>query len=420
MKNLLAQLPRNIQNLIRDIGQEAEKFGVESYLVGGFVRDLILGKPNLDVDIVIEGDAIKFVNILARKYKAQENVYHQFGTATLNLPDGLRVDFATARKELYPFSGALPVVDKSNIHEDLFRRDFTINAMALGINPRQYARLVDDFGGLGDLKGKKIRILHEKSFIDDPTRILRAVRFEQRLHFKIEQETGLLLKSALRTNVVSHVKPQRYFAEFKKMLQEPEVKRCISRLAALGGLRFLDGQFQIKKSHLKEFESIKKNRVWFREKFQGKKLMNAWVLYFAVLLEEMSAAKVNRLLERFNLKKEERTIIVSCRQIDVLRRRLGKGNKPSAFYSILKPLGADVIIFLRSKMVHPKLRRRIDDFLVKHDQIRLHVTGDDLQHLGILPGRQLGDILDKILREKIDGKIKSRSQEIGFAKQLIT
>src|SRR3989338_6390276 len=176
MKINLYGLKKEIAALVREIGETADENRLTTYVVGGFVRDLILKRKNLDLDIVVEGDAIGFARAFSKKKHAALTVYEKFGTATLRLPSGLKFDIAMGRKEAYPYSGALPVVAAGFIANDLFRRDFTINAMAVVINPQRFGELIDRFGGLGDLQRKKIRVLHEESFADDPTRILRAVR----------------------------------------------------------------------------------------------------------------------------------------------------------------------------------------------------------------------------------------------------
>ena len=242
--------------LLKAIGRYAENDGVVAYLAGCFVRDLILKRCNLDVDIVIEGDALSFARELAGIYDASLVTYKQFGTATLILPGGMKIDVATSRREIYTESGALPVVRPGSIQEDLFRRDFTINAMAICLNAKRFGALVDEYNGFDDLKKKTIRILHPQSFMDDPTRILRAVRFEQRFHFKIEKETLSRLKSALKADAVSLVKPPRYFEEFKKILIEENPQLSLKRLCELKALGFLGFK---KKNFTKIFPAIKKN-----------------------------------------------------------------------------------------------------------------------------------------------------------------
>ena len=231
MKNLLSQLNPKAFVLVGSIGILAQDQGVMAYLVGGPVRDLMLKCPNVDLDITVEGSAIGLADTMASLYPgAKVTCYPAFRTATVQLPDGTLVDFATARKESYVRGGAFPAVKPSDIKDDLFRRDFTVNAMAIAINPKVWGKLVDPFGGRADLSKKRIRILHDKGFIDDPTRILRAARFMARLGFKMEAKTSKLLKSAIEIKVLDTIKPQRYLKDFNKIVKEPKSKVAIKLL----------------------------------------------------------------------------------------------------------------------------------------------------------------------------------------------
>jgi len=221
--NFLSRLNPKSLSIVRSIGVLAQAQGVEAYLVGGPVRDLMLKHPNIDLDITAEGNGIRLADSFAAQHHgAKVTRYPAFKTATVHLSDGTLVDFATARSESYVRGGAFPAVKPSGIKDDLFRRDFTINAMAITINPKTEGELVDPFKGEVDLKEKKIRILHEKSFLDDPTRILRAARFSARFGFKMETKTLKLLKLAIKNKVLDTIKPQRYLKDFNKILKEPK------------------------------------------------------------------------------------------------------------------------------------------------------------------------------------------------------
>lgn len=246
MKNLLDRLNHRLQDLIRSIGALAQAKGMRSYIVGGPVRDLVLdlrakvpmrGRRQspaiIDLDITVEGQGIRLAEAFAASHRGAKVVrYLAFGTASVHLPDGTLIDFATARKETYARGGAFPHVKPSGIKDDLLRRDFTINAMAVAINPSAWGKLIDPFGGMEDLKGKRIRVLHDKSFLDDPTRILRAARFKARLGLRMEAHTLKILKSAVKIKVLDSIKPQRYLKDFKKILQEPKSLEAIECLKA--------------------------------------------------------------------------------------------------------------------------------------------------------------------------------------------
>ena len=231
MKNLLSYLNPKSLALVRSIGRLAQEQGVAAYLVGGPVRDLMLKHSNIDLDITVEGNAVRLAERFAALHRdAKWTRYPAFKTATVHLPDGFPVDFATARQESYVCHGAYPAVKPSSIEDDLLRRDFTINAMAIAINPGAWGKLVDPFGGRSDLCSRSLRVLHEKSFLDDPTRILRAARFKARLGFRMEVQTLKLLKSAVKIKALDTIKPQRYLKDFNKILKEPNAQEAIKCL----------------------------------------------------------------------------------------------------------------------------------------------------------------------------------------------
>lgn len=219
------------------IGQMAQDHQMKAYLVGGPVRDLLLKRPNLDLDISVDGNGMVLAKMFALASRAKVVCYPAFKTATVTLPEGRLVDFVTARKETYARPGAFPAVVPSHIKNDLFRRDFTINAIAVAINPRTWGKVIDPFGGTQDVKNKKVRVLHDRSFYDDPTRILRAARFKERFHFSLEQHTLKLLKEALRNEALDAIKPQRYKKEYSKILKEKNPQPALKCLEMWGALK---------------------------------------------------------------------------------------------------------------------------------------------------------------------------------------
>lgn len=227
--NLGTKIPQEISGLLKCVGQIADRHNVRAYAVGGLVRDLLLDRKNLDIDIVVEGDAIVLAKEFAKGFGKTPKVHKQFGTAIVKL-SALRVDFATARKEVYKKPAAYPKVNPGSVRDDLFRRDFTINAMAISLNRGSFGRLLDFFGGMNDLNGKRIRALHNVSFFDDPSRCLRAIRFEQRYSFKIEKDTKTLMDEAISLGMLDKLNKGRLKKEFILMAGEEEPLRCIKRL----------------------------------------------------------------------------------------------------------------------------------------------------------------------------------------------
>src|SRR5256886_9998774 len=233
------RLPAKIFNRLQEIGRLADDIGMPAYLVGGLVRDLLLGRQNLDVDIAVEGDGMTFARRLADQHGAGLKIFEKFATALVVFPDGFKLDVATARSESYAHPTALPTVRPSSIKDDLYRRDFTINALAIRLNASHFGELVDFYGGLRDLEAKTIRALHARSFVDDPTRVFRAIRFEQRFGFRIEKHTLTLLKEAAASDLVRRLSGPRLRNEVMRLLSEQAPPRAIRRTPESDLLRLL-------------------------------------------------------------------------------------------------------------------------------------------------------------------------------------
>ncbi len=217
------------------VGRVADEMGCKAFIVGGTVRDMLLRKKSLDLDVVVEGDAIKLGAVIAEEMGGKLVTHRGFGTCSVLTEDGLRIDFATARKETYKRPGAMPKVEFSTLKDDLARRDFTINAIAISLNKDNFGQVVDPFGGKRDLDLKLIRVMYDKSFIDDPTRIFRAIKFEQRLGFTIEPHTLGLIKDAGRDEVLSKVSQGRILKELDLISREKAKNKILRRLAGVIG-----------------------------------------------------------------------------------------------------------------------------------------------------------------------------------------
>ncbi len=414
MSDYLNSLDKPILKVIRDIGRAADGQGLRVYIVGGIVRDIILGRQNLDIDIVAEGQAIVFARKIAKATGAKVTTYSQFGTATLQWPFGLRVDFVAARQETYARPGALPQVRPGTLRDDLFRRDFTINAMAISLNKDSWGQLVDEFGGAQDLQEKKIRVLHGQSFVDDPTRILRAVRFEQRLGFQIETLTLGFLKEALRgEKVFDNVKPARYFTELKKMLSEGQPERHLARLQELGALAIVDAALE------PDFRLL--DQVQQRLNRASKDIAcNRWIVCLMAVTESMSGVKRQAFLRKFPFRREEsESILQAARSKNILRKLAAPKLSRSQVYGILKLLHQDAVVYLQLRASQKKAAQRVDQYL-RHDAgIRIDINGEDLKRLGVGPGKKIGTILEKILFMKINGRVKNREQQLAAAAALV-
>ncbi len=416
MKNLLSKLDKNVLAILEEIGHKADEQKIAAYVVGGFVRDILLKRRNVDIDVVVEGDALFLAKMYAQQHQASLTIHDRFGTAVVKLADEYRVDFAAARKEKYLHPGALPVVENGTIRDDLFRRDFSINAMAVRINRDSWAQLADEFGGLEDLKKRKIRILHEKSFIDDPTRILRAVRFEQRFRFTVEPKTKKLLVSALDHKLPLQVKDERYFAEFKKILFEESPLPALKRLAQVKGLSFLLANGKVDLSFLGK---VAKTVAAVKKKYLMGEVVDWWLVYFMALLKNCSQLSVKQIFIQFNLRRIDRDKILLQRKVpEVVNIISRKTVTPAEVYTALKPLSYENQVFVRAVCPSPVAKNRIDAFWKKYDKIELSINGTDLKEMGIPEGEQIRIILNRILLKKVDGKIRTREQELKEAERL--
>ncbi|MGE0269168.1 MAG: CCA tRNA nucleotidyltransferase [Candidatus Omnitrophota bacterium] len=411
----LPKLNRQTATILNRIVREAASQGIGIYLAGGIVRDTILKKMNCDLDIVVESDAIVFAKEFAKKERLRLVAYPEFKTATLFLKSGQRIDFASSRKEYYRKKGALPIISRGSLKDDLFRRDFSINAMALNINNSGKGELIDLFNGYEDLKKRKIRVLHEKSFLDDPTRILRAVRYEQRLGFSIERKTLTLLKKALKLNIFNEISKDRFLNELKKILNEGDVCPIVKRLDELNILLSVNEELDI---NLPVLRLIQRNVA--EEKSRIKKLgASIWFLCFMGMLEGNEQGVLDSIGIRFNLGKEKRKSLLQINDTSLILKKLtNDSRKPSENFQLLSGLTEEVLCYIWCRSSKENIRVRLKQFLCDRD-VRLSIKGEDIKKMGARSGRQIGEIMNTIFLQKIDRSIKTRKQEIGVAKFLI-
>jgi len=283
MKN---RLPSRLMNLLRLLGTYGTELRMSVYVVGGFVRDLLLNIPNYDVDIVVEGTeekaGIEFAKYVGKELNATVVPYEKFLTASIIFRDGYKIDIATARTEYYESPGDLPQVDISTIKKDLYRRDFTINAMAIKLNPQEFGTLYDFFSCRKDLENGIIRVLHNLSFVEDPTRMIRAIRFEQRYNFRMEERTLELLKKNLEENYLERVSGARIRQEIEKILEEKEPIKAFRRMAELGVLKRVFPKTYYTSLMDEKLSRLFKHLPQFKERFES---VNDFYAVSTILLE---------------------------------------------------------------------------------------------------------------------------------------
>lgn len=415
VKKIKALHPK-VQKFISFASKCAAEKKVRIYLVGGIVRDCILRRKNIDCDIVVEGEGIDFAVFLAKKTKSALRTHHGFGTATVYLDD-LKVDVATCRKEIYAHNGALPKVSASNLKDDLFRRDFTFNAMAISLNKDDYGKLIDYYNGAKDLKKKEISVLHGQSFFDDPTRILRAVRFEQRFSFKMKNKTKALLKKAVKANALSLVNEQRLRDELTLILKEDNPAKYIKRIDKLIGFSFLSKHIELTRDDFLLFSRIRSNL----KKYEHKNHTEDWLIYLMALLHNLSDSEIYRILSRFCFKKRYQDHLRDLsKDIKHTRILLKKDAKLSKIYEVLKPMSHEKVVFLSSLYNKPIFNKRVRLFIDSLSGIHLKVKGQDLKKIGLKPENLYGRTLKKLMFKKIDNNILSKKDELDCAVKIFT
>ncbi len=378
LKSSVKQKKKSVLNKIIDFFVHS-KF--RAYLVGGYIRDLTLGKKPVDIDIVVEGDAVRAARQLHKKLKGELTDYPQFGTASI-LVNNKRIDLASARLESYPGPGKLPHVYPSSIISDLNRRDFTINAIAMSISRENFGEIFDPFNGLEDIKKGLIRILHKKSFVDDPTRIFRALRYKNRFGFRIEPETEKLMKNAIAKNLINRLSGKRILNEIRLIFAEESYRKILNDISDYGIFKIKNQQLQLMK-------------FMYREK-----------IYFY-----LSQLKT----DKFPLTKEEKNKVADFRRLSKTIARLSKTSKPSKIYQLLAPIHIEIIKII--PLIRPQLRPKIKKFL-NLKKIKPFITGKDLLKLGFKPGKKFKHILDDIFMHQLDKKFKTKKDAIAYLKDL--
>ncbi|UCD55482.1 MAG: CBS domain-containing protein [Candidatus Omnitrophota bacterium] len=413
-------LPKQILDILHTIGNSADQGHYRAFVVGGFVRDILLGVKNFDIDIVIEGDAISFGRKLAKILKGSLVVYKKFGTSTIVMQK-FKIDFATARKESYEKPAALPIVKFGPLKDDLQRRDFTINAMAASLNKGSFGRLIDFFGGEKDLEHGVIKVLHDASFIDDPTRIFRAVRFEQRFGFRIDKYTQGLIKNAIQEGMFSKTQHHRIRDELILMLREEDPIKAILRMRELHELRFIHKKITIRKSTKYLFGRIKNCFEWYNKSSFRRRHIDLWLMYLMALLENLDFNDTKAICEKFGFRRSNRIRLLSCKKNAkrALKSLSVKSIRPSRIYNILEPLSFEEILFMRARTKNKLVLSRIREFFAEYNRVRIKIGGEDLKKLKIKPGPLYKKLLMEVLHKKIDGEVKTKKEELDFVKRLL-
>lgn len=415
------RLPQWINQTLVQIGEIADQLEFEAYVVGGIVRDLFLYRDNEDMDIVIEGDGIAFAKAFARTYKARIHTHKKFGTAVIIFDNGYKIDVASARLEYYRSPAALPDVEMSSIKLDLFRRDFTINTLAIHLNPEKFGLLIDFFSAQKDLKDKAVRVLHNLSFVEDPTRAFRAIRFEQRFGFAIGKLTANLIENAVKMDFFKRLSGRRVFSEIRLILEEDNPIPAMVRLNDFDLLRVIHPSIELNQDMIKRLNSIRSVIDWHNLLFIEETYM-CWAVYFMALIHPCDLATSNELCRHMSLAPRYRKTLCQHRfeaQACLARLENELPKTASALYHNLMIFKTEHILYMMAIARKKAVKKAISLFFTQLRDTRLSISGGDLLKFGLKPGPVFRRVLDHVLTAKLNGEVKTRQDELRLARHWI-
>ena len=419
------RLSEETRAILQTLGAVGDGLGLAVFAVGGFVRDLLLGIDNLDIDITVEGDGIFFAEHFAELHGGRVRSHKKFCTAVLVLPDGRKIDVASTRLEYYESPGALPTVERASLRHDLYRRDFTVNTLALCINRDRFGQLTDHFGGQQDIQEKVVRVLHNLSFVEDPTRVLRAIRFEQRLGFHIAPHTEKLMRSAVRLHLLDKLGGERLLSELMQIMREKDPFAAIGRISSLGFLPFIHPALKLVPATERVLQETGQVMAWFRLLYLEDRC-EPWQVYFMALCDGLKSdefrgacarlAIPGRLAARLS---SQRHMVFSI--LNVIKRHLKQEAdvRNSLLCSWFGGLTLEMLLYLAARANSEKVRRLVSLYLTRLRAVAPLLDGDDLRMLGLDPGPMFRRIKERLLQARLDGEVSSRDEEVTLAKKLI-
>jgi tRNA nucleotidyltransferase (CCA-adding enzyme) len=417
-------LPIPLLELIQQASQTAAQMGSSLYVVGGFVRDLLLGTPTLDLDLVVEGNAIALAKRLQKRVGGRVKSHARFRTAKLILDEQAfpipYLDFVTARTEFYEHPTALPQVERSSIKQDLHRRDFTINTLAICLDPDRYGELLDFYGGEQDLKRGLIRALHSLSFVEDPTRMLRAARLEQRLGFRLEERTEELIGNAL--DLLDRTTGERIRHELHLILEEETPEEALCRLDELGVLTQIHPGLRCDDWLRDRFRRLRTSPPSIPPNPGGEaptSNLQTSTLYLALLTYRLSAPDLESLVRRLKIAGEDAALLRQVNRLRSLASELAKEQQPSDIYRLLKHYSEPAIFVLWIATDSEPVRERLE---LHHRTLRLvepEIDGEYLKAMGLQPSPLFGHILSALRDARLDGEVSKLEEEKALVKELL-
>ena len=363
------------------------------------MRDLILGINNKDIDIVVEGDGIKFALELKEVLGAKKvRIHEKFKTAVVVVHEDLKLDIASSRLEYYEYPTSLPVVEYGNIRDDMYRRDFSINAMALEIDSYNFGKLIDFYGGYDDLATKKIRVLHNLSFVEDPTRIIRAFRFAARYGFELEKDTEIFLKNAINDGFLKKISWPRVKQELEILFSDKNLTR---------GMEFLNkyNVFGEINPNIEYDLEMKKNieKLETLEELLSFVQIKKWLLVFLIILENLEKKELDLVFKKFNfsnkfIEKYDYGILIRGK----ILKQLESADKNSDIYNTLKNISMEIIVLIYIQNKKEKIKEKIENYIYTLSKIKPLIRGEDLLKNGELPGVEFKNKLNAYFMKQLD------------------
>ncbi len=384
--------------LLGRLGRIGDRLGTRVFLVGGPVRDLLLGRESPDLDIAVESRARQFCNAVGLELGGRTTFHSRFLSGSVTTSVGIRLDINQTRTETYARPAVLPTVRPAGIEADLSRRDFSVNAIALSLAPSSFGYLLDPLGGRHDLQVRRIRVLHDRSFRDDPTRVFRAIRFAVRLGFDIEPGTLGLLRESVHDNVLARLTPERVLYELRLICREPLVLPIVEALIRERVLRAVWDWTPPKRFLFGLCRLVQHGA-------EPELLFIYWLSFLPVT-------------ERFPIRREEQEAAGWLNRFEPVREALVRSSRASTIYRLLKPIPEPALRIIAA--VEPGASaRRIRDYLDRLAQVRTELTGKDLKKMGVEPGPHYRRILDQLLYARLDGKVQNRDDELSLCRRLL-
>ncbi|MDR3231635.1 MAG: CBS domain-containing protein [Synergistaceae bacterium] len=413
-----ASFPPRVLNLLRRIGERAESLGMRAYIVGGAVRDILKGEKNVDLDICVEGDAETLVHAWDEP-GCRGIVHGRYKTGTLVFPDDLKVDIATARREFYEYAAAMPEVSSDSLKQDLARRDFSINAMAVSLSAVDWGTLTDFYDGRRDLREGFLRVLHNLSFVEDPSRILRGIRLEQRMGLKFEDNTLRLLHSAIRGGLPEKLSGPRVRMELEIDFRERLPRRIVTRMRELGIWESLFPGLRVGPAAEKKMRRLQtilsaagRTKLDFKDQ--------EWLTYMAVLLSESPVTVQSAVMDRLNFTPPERKILTeSLAALPSIEQFFAMKRTPlsSEVYLFLKNYLPVQLLYCMASAKRHRTRRWIAHHALSLSSLKGELTGRDMLKMGYQAGPWVGELLEQVRLERMDGKLRTRDDEMRYLRE---